>query len=70
MAPDPYPPDHSADETAYCAAVIAPGMRCEHRVEQHVFHGSALLECWRCEDWHHFVPRRPSQDSPRRPWAA
>ena len=44
------------DEASYCAAVIAPGLRCGHHVDQHVIHGSLLLECWRCEDWHHFVP--------------
>ena len=65
--------DHSLDPSevaAYCAALIAPGLRCDHRVEEHVFHGSALLECWRCEDWHHFMPRRPSQGWPGKPHAA
>ena len=38
-----------------CAAFIAPGLRCEHAIEDHALHGSALLECWRCEDWHPFV---------------
>ena len=47
------------DEAAYCAALIAPGLLCGHHVQQHLIHGSALLECWRCEDWHHFVPTRP-----------
>ncbi len=49
----------ASDAAGYCAAFIAPGLRCGHHVEQHLIHGSALLECWRCEDWHHFVPSRP-----------
>ena len=47
------------DASAYCAATIAPRLRCGHHVEQHLVHVTALLECWRCEDWHHFVPSRP-----------
>ena len=44
------------DETAAsCGAFIAPGVRCGHLIEDHDLHGSALLECWRCEDWHAFV---------------
>ena len=44
-----------------CIAEVAPGLRCGHRVEDHLLHGPALLECWRCEDWHHFVMRpRPN----------
>lgn len=38
-----------------CAALIAPGLRCEHLVEDHELHGSTLLECCRCEDWRPFV---------------
>ena len=45
-----------------CDTEIAPGVRCRHPVEDHVLHGPALLECWRCDDWHHFTihqnPRR------------
>ena len=48
------------DTAACCAAIIAPGVRCGHHVAQHEIHGSAFLECWRCEDWHHFVPSRPA----------
>jgi len=47
------------DAAACCAAIIAPGLRCGHHVGQHEVHASALLECWRCEDWHEFVPSRP-----------
>ena len=62
MAPADPPFRHWSEAAAYCAAFIAPGLRCGHRVEQHILHGSELLECWRCEDWHHFVPsRRPSE---------
>ena len=45
-----------------CDTEIAPGVRCGHPVKDHIFHGSALLECWRCDDLHHFTinqnPRR------------
>ena len=45
-----------------CDTEIAPGVRCGHPVEDHVLHGPALLECWRCDDWHYFSihqnPRR------------
>ena len=44
------------DETAApCGTFIAPGVRCGHPIEDHDLHGSAALECWRCEDWHTFV---------------
>ena len=50
---------HLDDAAAYCWALIAPGVHCGHHVGQHVLHGPAFLECWRCEDWHHFVPSKP-----------
>ena len=38
-----------------CVATIAPGVRCGHLIEDHVFHATALLECWQCDDWHVFI---------------
>ena len=45
------------EASAICDAVVAPGYRCGHRIEDHLVHGTALLECWQCEDWHPFYPR-------------
>jgi hypothetical protein len=40
-----------------CDAIVAPGgRRCGHHLAEHLVHGVALLECWRCEDWHYFIP--------------
>jgi len=53
----------AAQRAAYCSAVIAPGVRCGHHVQQHIVHGSTLLECWRCDDWHAFVPTAVRRDA-------
>ena len=47
-----------AESAAFCNAMVAPGLRCGHRIEEHVFHGAWVLECWQCEDWHLFLPMR------------
>ena len=43
------------ESAAACDAFIAPGLRCGHLIKEHDLRGSALLECWRCKDWHTFV---------------
>jgi len=46
-------------DAVLCNAMVAPGVRCGHRVEEHILHGSTVLECWQCEDWHGFILRDP-----------
>ena len=45
-----------------CNTEIARGVRCGHPVKDHIFHGSALLACWRGDGRRHFTinpnPRR------------
>lgn len=48
--------------SSICDAIVAPGYRCGHLIERHIVHGSLLLECWQCEDWHAFMPRRVKRD--------
>ncbi len=52
--------------SSVCDARIAPGRHCGHHIEDHLVHGVALLECWRCEDWHYFEPRDGHPDDDER----